>query len=102
MCKYPACTSDQAFFYLAEWQVVVCKECHYAVWPDEIQGHLHGKKHRILKKEAGAIAKEVEEWPGIARYSGEVEFAIQSSVRLRACSVAATSQSEGRYTDPSR
>jgi superfamily II DNA helicase RecQ len=66
--------ASEHFHHLAEWQVIVCKECHYAVWPDEIQGHLHGKKHRIPKKEAGAIANEVEEWPGIARYSGEVEL----------------------------
>ena len=62
------------FHHVAAWQVIVCKECCYAVWPDEVQGHLHGKKHRIPKKEARAIAKEVEEWPGVARYNGESEL----------------------------
>ena len=53
--------ASEYFHHLAEWQVVVYKDCYYAVWPDEIQGYLHGKKHRMPKKDAGAIAKEVKE-----------------------------------------
>jgi hypothetical protein len=30
----------QSFHYLVEYQIAVCKECQYAVQPDQIESHL--------------------------------------------------------------
>ena len=65
------------FHHSVEWQVVICKECRYAIWPDQIKGHLQGKQHRTPGKEAGAIAEEVQQWPGVVRYSSEFEVPIR-------------------------
>lgn len=53
------------FQHLHEWQVIVCKQCRHAVWPQEVQSHLQGGQHRMSIKRAQAIAMEVREWPGV-------------------------------------
>lgn len=64
-------TAPEYFNHLIEWQVVICKQCQHAVWPEEVRGHLQGKQHRISRKEADAVADEIEQWPGIIHYRGE-------------------------------
>jgi uncharacterized C2H2 Zn-finger protein len=65
---------QQEFFdHLAVYGLVVCKECRYAVWPKEIEGHLHGKHHRLPRKEAQQIAEEIYDWPGLIPFASELE-----------------------------
>ncbi|KAK7177381.1 hypothetical protein PSPO01_16574 [Paraphaeosphaeria sporulosa] len=41
------------FEHLTEYQVAVCRECRYAVWPDQIEGHLQ-KLHKQPRNRARA------------------------------------------------
>jgi hypothetical protein len=66
-------TQQKYFDHLAVYGLVVCKECQYAVWPEEIKGHLHGKHHRLLRKAAEKIAEEIHGWPGLIPFASELE-----------------------------
>lgn len=59
--EHPVAIASDHFDHLVGWQVVVCKECRHAVWPEEVRGHLHGKQHGIPKQEASAVADEVQQ-----------------------------------------
>jgi Orsellinic acid/F9775 biosynthesis cluster protein D len=61
------------FHHLVEYQLAVCKECQYAVWPEQIAGHLHGKHHKIPRKRAQEIAEKVCSWPGLIPFASELE-----------------------------
>src|SRR5215211_2548663 len=60
----------QYFQHLAEYQVAICKECQYAVWPDQIEGHLQ-EQHKIKRKDASEIGLEVRSWAGVIQYPSE-------------------------------
>jgi superfamily II DNA helicase RecQ len=60
----------QYFHHLAEYQVAVCKECQYAVWPDQVEGHLQ-EKHKTRHKDANEIGSEVRSWAGVIQYPSE-------------------------------
>jgi hypothetical protein len=60
----------QYFHHLAEHQVAVCKECQYAVWPDQIEGHLQ-EQHKIKQKDATKVGTEVRSWAGVIQYPSE-------------------------------
>lgn len=62
------------FQHLTEWEVVVCKECRYAVWPRQVVGHLTNRQHRMPRKQAVGISDEIEQWHGIAQFSGEFKI----------------------------
>lgn len=61
------------FQHLSEWQVIICKECRYAVWPRQVAGHLTNKQHRLPRKEAVAISDEIDQWHGIVRFPGDFD-----------------------------
>jgi hypothetical protein len=65
-----ASIASQYFYYLAEYQVAVCKECQYAVWPDQIEGHLQ-EQHKIKRKDASKVGIEVRSWAGVIQYPSE-------------------------------
>jgi hypothetical protein len=67
----------QYFHHLAEYQVAVCKECQYAVWSDQIEGHLQAQ-HRIKRNNASKIGSEVYSWAGVMQYPSE--FVVPSQV----------------------
>jgi hypothetical protein len=67
----------QYFRHLAEYQVAVCKECQYAVWPDQIEGHLQ-EQHKVKRREASAIGSEIRSWAGVMQYPSE--FVAPSSI----------------------
>ncbi len=50
---------NEFFEHLAEYQLAICKECRYAVWPDQIKSHLQGKNHKVKHKKAISIAERV-------------------------------------------
>ena len=62
------------FQHLTQWEVVVCKECRYAVWPRQVVGHLTNRQHRMPRKQAVGISDEIEQWHGIAQFSGEFKI----------------------------
>lgn len=49
---------QQMFEHLTEHQLAVCRECRYAVWPDQIKGHLQ-KQHKESLKSAQAVRDAV-------------------------------------------
>jgi hypothetical protein len=60
----------QYFHHLAEYQVAVCKECQYTVWPNQIEGHLQ-EQHKIKQKDATKVGTEVRGWAGVIQYPSE-------------------------------
>jgi superfamily II DNA helicase RecQ len=60
----------QHFHHLAEYRVAVCKECQYAVWPDQIEGHLQ-EQHKIKRRDASKIGSEIRDWAGVIQYPSE-------------------------------
>src|SRR4051812_34506091 len=68
---------DEIFEHLAEHQLAICKECRHAIWPDQIEGHLQGKHHKIDRQKAIIIAERVRQWPGLVRYSSEMEVPVR-------------------------
>lgn len=64
---------QQMFEHLTEHQLAVCRECRYAVWPDQIEGHLQ-KQHKTSLKSAQAVGDAVRQWPGLLQYPSELEI----------------------------
>jgi len=62
------------FHHLVEYQLVVCKECGYAVWPDQIEGHLTGKHHKMQRKNARSVAEEVRSWGSLVPFASELNI----------------------------
>jgi uncharacterized C2H2 Zn-finger protein len=60
----------QYFHHVPEYRVAICKECQYAVWPDQIEGHLQ-EQHTIKRKEANEVGLEVRSWAGVMQYPSE-------------------------------
>ena len=52
----------------------MCKECQYAVWPDQVKGHLQRKQHRVAIIEASKAGNDVQQWPGVARFPSEFQM----------------------------
>ena len=48
------------FHYSNKWRVVICNECGYAVWPDQIPTHLK-QKHKITRKDGVEAAKAIRQ-----------------------------------------
>ena len=65
------------FDYLVEYQLAVCRECQYTVWPDKIEGHLYGKHHKIPRKRAREIADQVCSWPGLIPFASELRVPVR-------------------------
>ena len=55
---------SNCFKHLAKFQVAVCKECWYAVWPDQVKGHMQ-KQHKKSRREAEAVSENVRSWAGL-------------------------------------
>lgn len=60
------------FEHLVEHQLVVCRICRHAVWPNQIAGHLQGKQHGLKRQKAREMAREIEGWPGVIKDPGEL------------------------------
>ncbi|CAE7016508.1 Telomere-associated helicase [Pyrenophora teres f. teres] len=62
----------QYFEHVPKHSVAACRECRYAVWPDQIEGHLQ-KQHKVSYKEAEAVGQQVRSWAGLVQYPSELE-----------------------------
>jgi superfamily II DNA helicase RecQ len=65
-----ATVEHQYFEHLVEYQVAVCRECRYAVWPDQIESHLR-KQHKKPPKSIRAVGDAVRQWAGLLQYPSE-------------------------------
>jgi RecQ family ATP-dependent DNA helicase len=63
--------SFKFFSHLAQYQVAVCKECRYAVWPSQIEGHLQ-EQHRIGRKRARAVGESIRTWSNLIQDPSEL------------------------------
>jgi hypothetical protein len=66
-------SESQYFEHVAEYSVAVCRECRYAVWPNQIKGHLQ-EQHNISRKVAEAVGQRVRSWAGLTLYPSELEI----------------------------
>lgn len=70
------------FEHLSKYQVAICKECRYAIWPNRVQGHLQ-KQHKIKQQEAKEVGESIYNWSTLAQYPGgltvpsSIEHALQ-------------------------
>lgn len=53
------------FIHLAEFRVIICRECKYAVLPSHINTHFAGKPDNLEVDERRKIADEVAEVNGL-------------------------------------
>jgi hypothetical protein len=73
----------QYFKHIAEYSVAACRECRYAVWPDQIEGQLQ-EQHKISRKEAETVGEQIRSWAGLIQYPSELE--VPSSICYSASS----------------
>ncbi|KAG9382309.1 DUF3505 domain containing protein [Pyrenophora tritici-repentis] len=81
----------QYFEHVPEHSVAACRECRYAVWPDQIEGHLQ-KQHKVSYKEAEAVGQQVRSWAGLVQYPSELERLFSSRHGSQYFEVQAPSQ----------
>jgi hypothetical protein len=62
----------QYFEHVAEYSVAACRECRYAVWPDQIESHLQ-KQHKVSRKQADIVGEQIRSWAGLLQYPSELE-----------------------------
>jgi len=71
------------FEHLVEHQLVICRQCRHAIWPEQIAAHLQGEKHGFRRERAREIAQEIEAWPGVIRYPSELQIPITVEESIR-------------------
>jgi len=54
------------FTCLPKYRVVLCKICHYCVWPDNARTHLREKHSRLPKAERALICDQVQAWQAVS------------------------------------
>ena len=54
------------FTCLPKYRVVLCKICHYCVWPDNARSHLREKYSRLPKAERALICDELQALQGVS------------------------------------
>ena len=62
------------FERLAGFPIVVCRECHYGVWPSQIEGHLKRAHGHISPAVRTQLGDEIRNWPNIAIDPIELEI----------------------------
>jgi hypothetical protein len=63
---------QQTFEHLADDQLAACRKRLYAVWPNQIDGHVR-KQRKKTRRGARAVGDAVRPWPGLLRYPSNVE-----------------------------
>jgi hypothetical protein len=67
------------FEHVPEYSVAACQECRYAVWPNQIEGHLQ-EQHKTSRKEAEVVGQQVRSWAGLTQYPSELSLLINIRV----------------------
>lgn len=47
------------------YQILICRECKYAIWPHQSRSHFTGPHHRLNGTRAQQIQKEIQSWPDL-------------------------------------
>lgn len=55
----------ELFAFLGKYKVIVCRDCQHAVWPMEVDSHLRGSKHKMLKHDRDRVQAEIRRWQGL-------------------------------------
>ena len=66
------------FEHLAEYQLVVCKSCQYAVWPSQVRQHYQGTNHKWTRQAAHDLETAILSWPNVLQYP--IELTVPSQV----------------------
>ncbi|KAG9375907.1 hypothetical protein A1F94_013651 [Pyrenophora tritici-repentis] len=85
----------QYFEHVPEHSVAACRECRYAVWPDQIEGHLQ-KQHKVSYKEAEAVGQQVRSWAGLVQYPSELEQEVRRLYEIGVRTIKDGQQEEAR------
>ncbi|KAF1818787.1 uncharacterized protein K489DRAFT_413254 [Dissoconium aciculare CBS 342.82] len=63
------------FVYVAEYRVLICQRCRYAVWPSHLLRHLRCNVHQLLAGEARRLTQDLlTRWPDLCGSPGEFTF----------------------------
>jgi superfamily II DNA helicase RecQ len=65
---------EDVFQHFAEYRVIVCKRCQYAVRPDHVQAHLQQAHRTTSKDQRESIARVLAEWRDVARKKDDVRY----------------------------
>jgi superfamily II DNA helicase RecQ len=57
--------AKEYFVQLPQFGLLICRECKYAVWPDQIDRHLRGNRHELQVKIRRRIISEIESWTNL-------------------------------------
>src|SRR5438876_10815914 len=60
------------FTHLAQYQVIVCNKCQYAVLPSRLDSHLASAKHRVKPVERKQIKQEIATWAGLLQNEADL------------------------------
>ncbi|KAF5014188.1 hypothetical protein F66182_14910, partial [Fusarium sp. NRRL 66182] len=77
----PVSFQNAYFERLADFPVVVCRECRYGVWPSQIEGHLQRAHRHISPTIRIQLGEEVRNWPDLAMDPIELDI---PSIRTQA------------------
>ena len=55
----------QLFEYVPEYNLVVCRTCQHAVWPNHAKSHLQSPRHGMKPRDAQSLADEIQGWPDV-------------------------------------
>jgi hypothetical protein len=64
--------ANKHFSILSEFRLIICRTCRFAVWPEEVKGHLMGARHQMKGTECAEIVKEIARWGNLAKRDGFV------------------------------
>lgn len=52
--------SNRYFYYLPEYQLLVCKDCKYAVCLRQVRTHLQGTHHGLEPRDTATVLADVQ------------------------------------------
>ena len=67
-------TAVECFLHLPEYQVAVCRTCHYSVHPDNAPTHLREKHRGLTKEERARVLDELNSWPEVCLSNEWIEI----------------------------
>ena len=78
--------AEEYFSHAPEWRLMACRQCKYAVWPEQAAAQLKGAQYTVKHGKATAIQHEVENRAELLQYPPEfvpIEHTAQTVEGLR-------------------
>ncbi|KAH0553469.1 hypothetical protein GP486_006461 [Trichoglossum hirsutum] len=50
------------FYYYAQYRVLICKSCQYAIQPNHIAAHLQSEQHKVSRQQSKEIAEKYKDY----------------------------------------